>query len=84
MSATQRLVSLDLLITDYLMPSMTGEELIGHVRARRPGVKVLIMTAHAALLDHERPTWWLHEKHVAKPFSLVELRAAVEELIGPP
>jgi CheY-like chemotaxis protein len=84
LSAARRIISLELLITDYLMPSMTGEELIGHLRAARPGVKVLIMTGHAALLDREQASWWLHEAHVGKPFTLEELRTAVKTLIGSP
>jgi CheY-like chemotaxis protein len=74
----------DLLITDYLMPSMTGEELIGHLRAQRPGLQVLILTGHADLLDHENASWWASEAHLAKPPSLPELRAVVARLIGPP
>ena len=66
------------------MPSMTGEELIGRVRAQRPGVKVLILTGHAALFDREQPSWWVNEKHLEKPLHLAELRASVEQLIGPP
>lgn len=78
------LVSLDLLITDYLMPSMTGEELIGRLRALRPGLQVLILTGHAALLDQENPSWWTNEVHLAKPPSLSELRGTVAKLIGLP
>jgi CheY-like chemotaxis protein len=84
LSAAMKLVSVDLLITDYLMPSMTGEELIGHVRAHRPGVKALILTGHSSQLDLDNPSWWASEMHLAKPMKLSELRAAVERLIGPP
>lgn len=84
LSAAARLSSLDLLITDYLMPSMTGEELIGRLRANWPGLQVLILTGHAALLDQENPSWWANEAHLAKPASLSDLRATVAMLIGPP
>jgi CheY-like chemotaxis protein len=76
--------SLDLLITDYLMPSMTGEELIGHIREQWPALKVLILTGHAALLQAENPPWWANEAHLEKPFEIGELRAMVTGLIGPP
>ncbi len=76
--------SLDLLITDYMMPSMTGEELIGRLREQWPGLSVLILTGHSAFLDAENAPWWTNETHLDKPFEVDRLRAAVTELIGPP
>ena len=35
-----------LLLTDYVMPGMNGHELATRMRARFPGIKVLIMSAH--------------------------------------
>ena len=35
-----------LLLTDYVMPRMDGHELATRMRARFPGIKVLIMSAH--------------------------------------
>ena len=76
--------SLDLLITDYLMPSMTGAELMARMREKRPALRVLILTGHADILDRENPLWWTQEAHLSKPPSLETLRAAVAGLIGPP
>jgi DNA-binding NtrC family response regulator len=76
--------SLDLLITDYLMPSMTGEELIGRIREQRPTLAVLILSGHAALLEAENLPWWANEAHLEKPFEIDRLRAIVTKLIGPP
>jgi len=76
--------SLDLLITDYLMPSMTGAELMARMREKRPALWVLILTGHADILDRENPPWWAQEAHLSKPPSLEMLRAAVAGLIGPP
>jgi CheY-like chemotaxis protein len=74
----------DLLITDYLMPDGTGEELINRLRERQPSLKVLIMTGHVAMLDQEGYPWWTRERHLSKPFSVGDLRLAVMELIGAP
>jgi CheY-like chemotaxis protein len=74
----------DLLITDYLMPDGTGEELINRLRERQPSLKVLIMTGHGAMLDQEGFPWWTQERHLSKPFSVGDLRLAVMELIGAP
>ena len=76
--------NLDLVITDYLMPSMTGEELLGHIRARHPRVKALIMSAHGDALDLEAPEWWTREAHLTKPYKLETLRSVIAELIGTP
>jgi two-component system cell cycle sensor histidine kinase/response regulator CckA len=75
---------IDLLITDYLMPSMTGDELIGRLRERRPELKVLVVTGHGQVLAREDPDWWQSEAHLAKPFRVDALREAVISLIGLP
>ena len=78
------LASLDLLITDFMMPSMMGDELIGRLRAVRPQLKALILTGHSDLLDAENPPWWASEPHLPKPVELQHVRAIVTSLIGPP
>ena len=75
---------IDLLITDYLMPGMTGEELTHHARATRDGLKILVITGHAHAVEHAEPEWWGKEAHLAKPFRVLALREAVDALIGPP
>ena len=72
----------DLLLTDYLMPMMTGEELVHRARAHRPEIAVLIMTGYGRAVAVAEPAWWAAERHVAKPFRLDALRAAVASLIG--
>ena len=74
----------DLLITDYLMPGMTGEELTHHARATRVGLKVLVITGHAHAVERAEPDWWGAEPHLIKPFRILALREAVDALIGPP
>jgi CheY-like chemotaxis protein len=75
---------IDLLITDYLMPGMTGEELTHHARATRVGLKILVITGHAHAVEQAEPEWWGTEAHLAKPFRVLALREAVDALIGPP
>ena len=66
------------------MPDGTGEELITRLREVRPSLKTLILTGHGRKLDDEGFGWWQHERHLAKPCSVDDLRAAVTDLIGPP
>lgn len=72
----------DLIITDYLMPSMTGDELIGRLREHQPAVKALVMTGHGLVLDREGPGWWHTEPHIAKPFRADALRQTVAQLLA--
>lgn len=69
-----------LLITDYLMPEMTGTELIARARKHKPSLKALMLTGHGDLLQNE--PWWTEERHLPKPCSTYELRKAVSDLIG--
>ena len=78
------LASLDLLITDYMMPAMMGDELIGLMREQRPGLKILVLTGVGDILDRENPEWWGKEVHLSKPVQIGALRRAVGQLIGPP
>jgi CheY-like chemotaxis protein len=79
-----KLVALDLLVTDYMMPSMMGDELIARLRDIWPTLNVLIVTGHSEILDAENLPWWTAEAHLAKPFALGALRQAVADLIGAP
>ena len=65
----------DILITDHLMPGMTGVELARAVKVRRPGMKVLIVSGFAEGdgLDPSLP-------RLTKPFVQSDLAAALAEL----
>lgn len=75
---------IDLVITDYLMPSMMGDELLGRLRERYPDLKTLVITGHGAVLQRELADWWETQPHLAKPFTISELRDSVFQLIGSP
>ena len=75
--------SIDLLLTDVIMPGMLGTELVERARALRPGLKVVYMSGYshevlapAALLGNGDSVF------VEKPFSAVELLRAVGKLLG--
>jgi CheY-like chemotaxis protein len=76
--------AVDLLITDYMMPEMTGRELVSRARVARPDLRVLVVTGHGDTLAKAEPAWWAAEPHLEKPFHVDALRVAVENLIGPP
>lgn len=72
---------LDLLVTDLMMPRMTGDELARRLRQSAPTVKVLYLTAYADRLFVEKVTLWEGEAFLEKPFTVRGLRQAVELLL---
>jgi len=67
-----------LLLTDLNKPGMTGPQLATRVRALRPGVRVLHLTAWPLL----RPKpGHAHDQILLKPFRLPELVAKVLDLL---
>jgi CheY-like chemotaxis protein len=67
----------DLLVTDHLMPGMSGTELARALRERRPGAPVLIISGYAEL-DGIAPDL----PRLTKPFRRAELAASVSSLIA--
>lgn len=68
----------DLIITDHLMPGMSGAELAHAVRAERPDAHILIVSGYAENdgIDLEFP-------RLTKPFRKDDLAAKLAEVVGP-
>ena len=76
-----KLDSFDLLVTDVMMPQMTGDELARRVRVSAPGIKVLYLTGFSDRLFKEKVTLWADEAFLEKPCSVKGLRQAVSLLL---
>ncbi len=63
----------DLLITDYVMPGMTGTQLAAQARGLYPALPVLLASGFADLDKPIGPEW----PRLRKPFSLQELSTAL-------
>jgi two-component system cell cycle sensor histidine kinase/response regulator CckA len=72
---------LDLLVTDVMMPQMTGDELARRLRQSRPELKVLYLTGFSDRLFKEKATLWADEAFLDKPCSVKGLRQAVSLLL---
>jgi CheY-like chemotaxis protein len=68
----------DILVTDYAMPGISGAELARELRQLRPGLPVLMITGYASLTDREADGL----PRLAKPFRQTELAAHVAELLA--
>lgn len=67
----------DLVITDYQMPVMKGDELAAAIKSRLPEQPVVMITAHAEQLQSERNPLTGVDLVISKPFLLENLREAI-------
>ncbi len=72
--------AIDFLIADLDMPVMRGEEMARKIRALRPDLRVLYVTAHSEQLFRDRPELIDGEAFLDKPFSVRGLLEAVSLL----
>ncbi len=69
--------SIDLLVTDLMMPGMTGRELAAIVRSRNPAVRVLYQTGFVDTLFNGSAELGEGESFLEKPFGAEGLLQAV-------
>ena len=68
----------DLLVTDYLMPGMTGAELAAAVRKLRPSLPILLVTGYANLAGDQMANLPL----LPKPFRQAELASRIADMFA--
>jgi PAS domain S-box-containing protein len=71
----RRTRTVDLVVTDYAMPGMTGLQLADMVAAERPGTVLLLSTGYAELPGGARSSL----PRISKPFDQAALAKAIEE-----
>lgn len=74
--------SFDLLLTDIVMPVMDGIALALKVSKENPDLKILMMTGYAAERQRAHNLDMLIHEVIAKPFTLDEICAKVEEALA--
>jgi len=67
----------DVVVTDWKMPEMDGIELLRRLHARRPGLAVVLLTAHGTVPSAVAAMREGAFDYVTKPFDNDELRAIV-------
>lgn len=74
----------DLVIMDYAMPEMRGDELARRIKASHPALPVVMITAHAEMLASSGLPLPEIALVISKPFKLDTLREAIRVHCGPP
>ena len=73
----------DLVITDFAMPNMKGDELAATIKARAPGQPVVMITAYAEMLQSSGNPLPGVDFVISKPFLLENLREAIAKVVPP-
>lgn len=76
----------DAILSDLMMPDMSGMELYAALRARAPGLvaRVILMTGGVFTPEQQAFLDSVPNFRVDKPFDLAEVRAAVEAVLAAP
>ena len=70
----------DMILMDVAMPVMDGLEAMRQIKAQRPGMAIVIASAHSMASDRERFLAAGADEVLSKPFRLTDLTAVVDRL----
>ncbi|MDX1931305.1 MAG: sigma-54 dependent transcriptional regulator [Capsulimonadales bacterium] len=73
--------SLDLLVTDFLMPDMNGLEVLESVRKQHPGLRALLISGHGTIRSAVEAMRLGAFDYLTKPFEMEQVRATVERAL---
>ncbi len=71
----------DLVILDIMIPKMDGFQVLRRLRARKPAVPVLVLTARGSVEDRVRGLDLGADDYLVKPFAVAELTARIRALL---
>jgi CheY-like chemotaxis protein len=72
----------DLILMDVAMPTMDGLEAMRQIKAQKPGLAIVIASAHSMASDRERFLAAGADDVLSKPFKLTDLTGVVDRLAG--
>ena len=70
-----------LVITDYAMPKLTGQQLMQKVKEIRPDIPMLLMTGYSNLATPENLREWGCDGIVSKPYNRKELSQTIRQIL---
>ena len=69
--------AIDVLVTDQVMPGMTGTQLAAIARQRRPELPILLVSGYTDLPSSQL----IHWPRLSKPYQQAQLQAAIESIV---
>ena len=76
-------VSIDLLLTDIVMPEVSGVELADRMERERPDVRILFMTGYAEEVVVNEGILGKHRECIGKPFTGEQITKRVRTILFP-
>jgi two-component system response regulator GlrR len=73
----------DLLITDLLMPGLTGWSVLARVRRQAPQLPILVISGAVTGVPHDAASLAHHTIFLRKPIMISQLMTAIEHLLNP-
>jgi len=74
---------IDLLLTDIVMPEMSGVELADRLERECPGMRILFMTGYAEEVVVKEGILGKHRECIGKPFTKEQITKRVREILSP-
>lgn len=74
---------IDLLLTDIVMPEMSGVELADRLERERPDVRMLFMTGYAEEVVVNEGILGKHRECIGKPFTQEQITKRVRKILFP-
>ena len=71
---------LDLVITDFVMPNMSGFQLIAHIRQKWPDMPIVLMSGYLSPEIAQIISGWSGVEFIPKPIDAPAFLAAVDRL----
>jgi len=73
---------IDLLLTDIVMPEMSGVELADRLERERPDVRILFMTGYAEEAVMNEGILGRHREFIGKPFTREQITTRVRKILS--